>query len=681
MRFNYTNNDARKILTFRKWGRKGFSLFSALKRVVVIAVLSVIYFLSTPVRALAIVSDTTEVRMEYDLDEIEVSAQRTPALYSQVARIVSVIGKKEIEAAPAQSVQDLLEYIAGVDVRQRGTQGVQADISIRGGTFDQILILLNGINITDPQTGHHNLNLPVSLAQIERIEILEGPASRVYGPNAFSGAINIVTSQVEKNGGTLMASGGSFGFFDGNASVSLKSGNWNNMIAINKKRSDGYTDNTDFEELNGFLSTRRRNEKGLLDFQLGASQKGFGANSFYTPKFPNQYEATKTIFTSFKWASKGLLHLTPTAYYRRHQDRFELFRDHPASWYTTHNYHLTRVYGAGLNLWFKWQAGKTAVGMEYRSEHILSNVLGKELDEPRQVPGEDAQFTKSDKRNTWSAFLEHSFNFDRWTLTAGAMANHISGGDPGINVFPGVDASFDVAEGMKLFASYNTALRMPTFTDLYYQGPTNIGNPDLEPERSATIEGGFKLNRKVLKGQVVVFYRQGKNLIDWVKIGNEEIWTTRNLTRVNSMGTEIQTALLLRNKYGKHAPNLEFSYLYNNMEKEEEGFVSRYVLDNLKHKLVGSVNQQLSGRITFDLKMVFQDREGGYTKYENALPIGEVDFEPFLIFDAKLSYRRDNLTLFGSVNNLLDTKYSDIENVIQPGRWFKAGLSYSVQFK
>ena len=128
--------------------------------------------------------------------------------------MVSVIPREEIEYAPVTSIQELLEYVAGVDVRQRGAEGVQADISIRGGTFDQTLILLNGVNITDPQTGHHNLNLPVSINQIERIEILEGPAARVYGPNAFSGAINIVTRQPDKTSWKLAIEGGSFGYFD-----------------------------------------------------------------------------------------------------------------------------------------------------------------------------------------------------------------------------------------------------------------------------------------------------------------------------------------------------------------------------------------------------------------------------------------------------------------------------------
>ncbi|MDX1284205.1 MAG: TonB-dependent receptor plug domain-containing protein, partial [Draconibacterium sp.] len=313
------NQNAHSILIFRKWGRKNFSSFQTLRKVVVISVLSVVYFLSTPVKTIAVVQDTSEIKMEYDLDEIEVSAQRTPALYSQVARIISVIERKEIDATPAQTIQDLLEYVAGVDVRQRGAEGVQTDISIRGGTFDQTLILLNGINITDPQTGHHNLNLPVSLSQIDRIEILEGPAARVYGPNAFSGAINIITKQKSSNDAEASFSGGSFGYINGNLSASFQTGKMNHMLALNGKRSDGHIDNTDFNEKNGFYSNLFNSQKGNLEFQLGASKKGFGANSFYTPKYPDQYEETKTLFSSIRWESNGPLNLTPTIYYRRHQ--------------------------------------------------------------------------------------------------------------------------------------------------------------------------------------------------------------------------------------------------------------------------------------------------------------------------------------------------------------------------
>jgi len=532
MRTEKNGKKAQSVLTFRKWGRRNYSLFQALHKTVAIGVLSVVYFLATPITSLAEVRDSSEVKMEYDLDEIEVSAQRTPALYSQVARIVSVIERKEIEAVPAQSIQDLLEYVAAVDVRQRGTEGVQADISIRGGSFDQLLILLNGINVTDPQTGHHNFNLPLSLAQVERIEILEGPAARVYGPNAFSGAINIITRKAEGNSIKASASGGSFGYFDGNLSTTLKTGKSKHLLAVGGKRSDGYISNTDFETLNGFYSNETGWKSGTLDFQLGASKKGFGANSFYTPAYPNQYEATKTLFTSVKWKGNSPLHFTPAVYFRRHQDRFELFRNNPADWYTGHNYHLTKVYGANLNSWVQWELGKTAVGLEYRSSKIWSNVLGEEMDEPIDVPGEDAQFTKSAQRNTISAFFEHSAFFIDWTISAGIMANYISDSDLGVNVFPGIDVSYKVFPGAKVFATYNTSLRMPSFTDLYYEGPTNIGNSDLEPERSATIEAGFKLQQAVFSGHALVFYRHGKDIIDWVKEDEDsEVWQAQKTAK------------------------------------------------------------------------------------------------------------------------------------------------------
>ena len=672
---------AQQVLIFSKWKRKSYSIFQTMNRVVVISVLATAYLLSVPAVTIATEQDTTEIKMEYDLDEIEVSAQRSPALYSQVARIVSVIDRKEIETSPAQSVQDLLEYAAGVDVRQRGAEGVQADVSIRGGTFDQTLILLNGINITDPQTGHHNLNIPVSLSQVERIEILEGTAARVYGPNAFSGAINIVTRQTGSNSVNLQFSAGSFRYFDADLSGSFKTGKLQNSLSLNKKISDGYIENTDFDISNIFYSNQLMAEKGKMSFQLGFSEKGFGANSFYTPKYPNQYEETKSLISSLKWESNSKFHLTPVVYWRRHQDRFELFRDNPPSWYTTHNYHLTNTYGGNLNSWVQSKWGKSAFGIEFRSENILSNVLGEEMDSPVKVPGEDAEFTKSKTRNIISGFAEHVYYSDKWTLSAGLLSNYISESNLGMNFFPGIDVSYDISKSLKILTSFNTSLRMPTFTDLYYQGPTNIGNPDLKPEKTAALEGGFKLNSGIVHGYWIGFYRKGKDIIDWVKINNTDKWQPQNLTQINSYGTEIQLQFNLKKYLGHHLPNnVSLNYFYNNLEKEDFDFISYYVLDHLKHKFVGSLNQTLLKNFTVDLKVLFQDREGTYTYFESGSWGTEVDYDPFWIFDGKLSYIRKKLELYISVNNIFDLDYVDIGNVEQPGRWTKFGISYQLNF-
>ncbi len=647
--------NARNVLIFSKWRRRNYSAFQTMKKEVIISVLAVSYLVSVPIKSISSVPDTTEIKQQYNLDEIEVSAQRAPVLYSQVARVVSVIPREEIEYAPVTSIQELLEYVAGVDVRQRGAEGVQADISIRGGTFDQTLILLNGVNITDPQTGHHNLNLPVSLNQIERIEILEGPAARVYGPNAFSGAINIVTRQPDNTSLEVGVEGGSYGYFDAHGLGSFVTQKIQHAISVERKGSDGYIDNTDFNISNIFYSGKVNLYSGTLSFQLGTESKGFGANSFYTPKYPNQYEKTETFFSSVKWQSNTKWHFTPVFYWRNHHDRFELYRedkyqlvdgehyvwknDTIPSWYTTHNYHLTNTYGLNINSWIQWSAGKSAFGAEYRSENILSNVLGKDLSQPKPVPGEDAQFTKSDSRETFSVFLEHTVFYHHFSATAGVMGNYILNSGLGLNVFPGIDLSYQIFSGGKIFTSFNTSLRMPTFTDLYYKGPTNIGNPDLKPEKSATIEGGIKWNRPVFMGNLVAFYRNGTNIIDWVKMEEDDLWQPQNLTRLTSYGAEIQARVNLEKWLGKGFPQMvSIDYFYNNLEKKNADFISNYVLDNLKHKFVGSINYEIIKHLIFNLKITFQDRAGTYTAFENGSSGREISYPPFWIVDSKLNY-------------------------------------------
>lgn len=681
---NY-NNDTKKsdAIVFSRWSRKNFAVFQTLKRVVIISVLGVNYLYAVPVPKNndIIISDTTGTEIEYKLEEIEVSAQRAPALFSEIARIVTVINTKEIAAAPVRTVQELLEYVAGVDIRQRGSDGVQADISIRGGTFDQTLILLNGINISDPQTGHHSLNIPVSLNQIEKIEILEGPAARVYGPNAFAGAVNIITKQPALKSFDANVTGGSFKYYETDVTGNFKTKGVSHSLSLNLKGSDGYIENTDFQEKGIFYSNNYEDSSGQFSFQTGYSDKEFGANSFYTPKYPNQYEQVKALFTSAQWESKGKLHLKPVVYWRRHQDRFELFRENPPAWYTTHNYHLTNSYGAQLNSWIGWKLGKSAFGFEFRSENILSNVLGEPLDEPVSVPGEQAFFTKAKTRNIVSAFTEHVYYADKWILSAGIMGNHISDGENGLNLFPGFEAGYQMNRIARLFANFNTSLRMPTFTDLYYSGPTNIGNPDLKPELTAALEGGIKFNSPIVRGNFVMYFRKGKDVIDWVKASEQDKWQPQNLTELNNYGTEIQLQTDLEQVIGNYWPeNISVSYMFNTIEKGDLNFISYYVLDYLSHKLTFSINKEIIENFNFNFQGVYQKREGTYTEFSDNAWGEEVNYKPFWIFDTKLIYRIKTYQIFISANNIFNCEYVDYGNIPQPGRVIKAGISVNADF-
>lgn len=678
---NFNPGKPGKILVFSKWANKGYSLFSTIRKEVVISVLAISYFVSVPVTAVASGRDTSEIKMEYEIDEIEVSASRAPAVYSEIVRALTVIEADEIERAPVASLEDLLGYVAAADIRQRGAQGVQADVSIRGGSFDQTIILLNGINITDPQTGHHNLNIPVSLSQIERIEVLEGPAARVYGPSAFSGAVNIITKQPDNRSIGLKVEGGSHRFLNSNLSGSLQSGKWNHLLAAARKKSDGYIINTDFKISNLFYSALLETEKGNFSFQTGTSGKAFGANSFYSPRFPNQFEETGTVFTSAKWESNSTFHLSPAIFWRSHADKFMLFRENPPDWYSNHNYHRTNIYGANLNSWFRRAGGRTALGAEYRSENILSNVLGKEMTDEKKVPGEDAFYTKSKSRNTVSFFVDHACYFNRLSVSGGLMANYISDRQNTIGFFPGIDVGYEFRPALKAVASFNTSMRMPTFTDLYYSSPTNIGNPELKPEKSMTIEGGLKLNKEFLRGQLIVFYRQGKDMIDWIKQNSDELWQAQNLTQINSKGAEISFQLLPKTKWGRGWPEtVSVSYYYNDQEKDNTGFISNYVLDNLNHKFTTSVTRKITEKLFLNLRGTFQDRNGTFTKYENKEAVGEVAYDPFWLFDGKLMYQSGGFEVYFSANNLFNQSYFDLGNVEQPGRWLTAGIQYEFNF-
>ena len=216
--------NSQSSLRFKRFSNKGYALFACLGRVVLVGVLTVPTLshakagtLTTHVEAAA---DTLS-RKEMKLDEVVVTGSRAPLTALQSAKIVKVITADDIHRAAVETVNDVLKLATGVDVRQRGGFGVQTDISINGGTFDQITILLNGVNISNPQTGHNATDFPVSLSDIERIEVLEGAAARVFGTSAFSGAINIVTRRNEDKGLDLNLQAGSFGTVGGDARVTL----------------------------------------------------------------------------------------------------------------------------------------------------------------------------------------------------------------------------------------------------------------------------------------------------------------------------------------------------------------------------------------------------------------------------------------------------------------------------
>lgn len=663
-------------LCFKKWSGDKWAVFNTLHREIKIGILTAAYFTTLGYHQTFANTESDSISSKITLNEIQVSGKRAPGIYQETGRQIAVISREQIEKLPAQSIQGLLRTALGVDIRERGPLGMQADISMRGGSFDQVMILLNGMNVTDPQTGHYGLNLPVDLASVERIEILRGPAARVHGPNAFDGAINFVTKSGSENKVSAQLTAGDHGLYNLHAGLSHRKGAFGNYFSAQKGASDGYIDNTDFDILNLYYRGQVTREQSKFSLQLGYNDKSYGANSFYSASYPNQFDANRTLFAAASMESSGLIRIRSDVYWRRHHDRFELFRNYigAASWYTGHNYHLSETAGASLNATTSWSLGTTSLGAELRSESIWSNVLGLPMDKPLDVPGEnEGQFTRSFNRTNFSVFAEHNIYFGRFDLSGGVLINRHSNSGYGVDWYPGIDLSYRLTTLLKWTASYNRSLRMPTFTDLFYSGPTNVGNPNLKPERAETYETAFRLRNETYSASVGGFYRIGRDLIDWGRIPAETVYTTSNINRVEALGTEAAADLLLSELIPGQTllRSLSVNYSYVWQDKvSDEGYESYYVLDHLRQKLNISLIHGLGlPNVEVNWNMQYRDRAGYYTKSDGT----RVDHTPFWLTDLRVSWNKGNYGLYAEASNLFDATYSDLSELRQPGLWLKLG--------
>ena len=306
----------RKSFRFKRFARKSFSVFNSIHKVVTIGVLSGSALISAHAQSQSPVESTffqakSDTIAERELDEVVVTSSKTALPISLAAKLVTVISSKEIERAPVQSIEDLLTHYSGIDILQRGPHGVQSDVSLRGGSFDQTAILLNGINLTNPQTGHYSFDIPVNLSDIERIEIVQGPTSLAYGAGAFSGGINIITKKEDKNSFYSKLEGGMNALFGGEARGSIKAGDTQHQVSAGYRRSDGYMANSDYDIANVLLQSRFKSDNSHIDFTAGLNNKKYGANTFYSAAYPNQYDKTQSIFSSIKGETNGKLKFIP----------------------------------------------------------------------------------------------------------------------------------------------------------------------------------------------------------------------------------------------------------------------------------------------------------------------------------------------------------------------------------
>ncbi|GHT76827.1 hypothetical protein AGMMS50262_16150 [Bacteroidia bacterium] len=611
-------------------------------------------------------SPDTIAGQERELDELLVTSSKAELTFNQTAKIVTVITRAEIERQPVQSVQDLLKNIVGLDVRQRGANGVLAGISVRGGTFEQTAILLNGANLSNPQTAHYSLDLPVNLSDIDRIEIIQGPTSLLYGAGAFSGGINIVTKKDSPTGIYLQADGGMHSTFGGEARASLQTQSANHSLSASYNSSDGYIDNSDYKIFNALWQSHFRTETARLDFQFGINDKTYGANTFYSAAYPNQFDDTRSVFGSLKSETGTKLKLIPQLYWNRHYDHYQLIRDsmlvNDVMRYSNYgeNFHQSGVFGFSLNTQYKWQAGITNLGGEIRNEGILSSNLGRDSLFNRE------HYKLTDNRTNISYFVEHTYLQDRFTFGVGLLYNYNTAFKDASGVFPTVNAAYWLTDNFKIFASWNKAIRTPTFTDLYYKGATHQGNSDVQPEKSEAFEVGAKYTHPFVTASFNAYYMKGTNLIDWVKKNPEEKWQSRNLTNLDKKGFEVNLAFRM----------FTIGYVFLTQDKDAGEWISNYVLDYLHHKFTAGFSHPVYKGLTAGWQFRWQKREGTYTKYIDLKVAEETPYPAFSLLDVKLNYKIDAFNVYLKANNLFNVSYYDLGNIPQPGFWLMGGISY-----
>ncbi len=679
----------RSVLKFTHFSNRGYSLFAVLGKEVIIGVLSVATLQHATAHnvsneALQTSSDSTVTNKQVMLDEVSVTGTRAPLTVSQQARMVTVLSREDIQAAPVQSVNDLLKYAVGVDVRQKGALGALTDVSIRGGNSEQITVLLNGINICDAQTAHNTFDFPVDISEIERIEVLEGPAGRVYGTSSLLGAINIVTKTPPSSSLSARIEGGSYGYLAAGARANIAQGRWNNQLSGSFTRSDGYLRNkanrlnADYKTSKAFYQGNYNDSQIAVRWHAGMSVKDFGANTFYAAKYDDQFEHTFKTFTALQAENKqGKFHIRPSIYWNRSMDRFELFRGAPQKY--AYNYHRTDVYGVNLNAYFDWSLGRTAFGAELRHEELVSTNLGEKLERPHHIHGTDRDYTNGINRTNLQFVLEHNIILSRFTLSAGVIAVKNSQADMNMRVYPGIDASYRMGNAWKVYASYNTSLRMPSFTELFYSVGGHKADKHLKPEELSALEAGLKYNAHGISGKTSIFYNQQKNLIDWISDGTLDangspLWKSVNFGRINVVGVEASLSFDCRTLMPSQRFLKQFSLAYcylNQNEKEHKGITSKYVLEYVKNKMVANLQLNLWRNLDLGLNYRLLHRMGGYIDTNNQ----RHNYATYGILDARLSWNTGKWTAFAAANNLLNRTYVDYGNVPQPGTWITAGIS------
>ena len=597
---------------------------------------------------------TAQIKQQ-SIEEIIIKENRIQIPFHKNNRNIEILTAEQLQKLPARSINEVLGYLNGVDIRQRGPFGSQADISIDGGSFEQSLILLNGMKISDAQTAHHNMNIPVPLEAIERIEVLRGPAARIYGINALTGAINIVTKQVEQTSITANLYGGSSfkereeedksGIYYGYGArlgATFHTEKQQHQVYYSKEKSNGQRYNTASENDKLYYQGKYQlNDKNSIDWMGNYMYNTFGANGFYAaPGDKESQEVVETVMASIssKHQLSKSLSISPRISNRYNEDDYRYFK-HDLS--RARSRHYSNALSLELNGRYETSFGDFGLGWETRMDRIKSSNIGERQ---RENHGAYAEF-RTDKIK----------NLD---LNVGTYLNYNT--QYGWQIYPGIDVGYHINEDWKIVVNAGSSQRIPSFTDLYLnQRPGNIGNPDLSPENAWQAEGAIKYAKRGLTAQAGYFHRRIKSFIDWIREDIKTPYQPFNMAANNMNGIHTNVSYSFAKGETNYMINAGYNYLKPSL-KAQEGIISKYQLENLKHqaKLLLMASQK-------DWSVSLANRLNQ-----------RISNKAYYIADLRLSHQINAFQVYADVQNIFDVTYIESMAIPMPGRWYSAGVRY-----
>ncbi|HYA16232.1 MAG TPA: TonB-dependent receptor [Bryobacteraceae bacterium] len=566
-------------------------------------------------------------------ESIVVTGTAEPIPLAEADRDVSSVRVPEEQRPLYDSWFDLLNLDPSLDLQVRAPGGFMADLSIRGATFGQTLVLLNGMRLDSVQTGHFNLDLPIPMEMVSGMEVLKGSGSTLYGSDAIGGVVNVLAGPIDHNEFRLLGAGGNFGFNEQHTLASFGEGIWREELAASRDFSSGFMPDRDYRNLSLSSLSLLKSRLGSGSLLLAYSDKPYGADQFYGP-----YPSWERIKTWLLAAHQNLGERTEASFeYRRHTDLFVLFRDDPQI-YT--NRHIEDTWQGDLRRHDNLPLhGVISYGLEGLSEAIHSTNLGIH------------------SRTRGSAYVFYDLrSVRRFSFSAGVREEVY--GAHSVDTSPSLSGAAWLSSKFKLRAAVSRAFRLPSFTDLYYSDPSNQGNPNLKPESATSYEAGLDgYLRPGVHAAVTVFQRRDKNVIDYVAPPGSTVYTATNFDNLHFMGVE--SGVTWDASSGEHF-GVVFSALRGlnaSPEIEQSKYTFNYPVESGVVEWRGMIRRKIIARTRIGV-------------------VDRLDRNPYAIWDASASYATGAVRPFLQLTNITSTVYQDLPGIAMPKRGVVGGCEF-----